>query len=776
MRVPHRPAFAALAGLSLAVAGTAAAAAVVPAGPATGPAAARAVATRPAPVVLVGTGGIPWTAVNARAAPSLARLADAGAIGAVTVRGVRTTACPVDGWLALSAGRRAGDPDDPDAPEPARPPCRPIEVQNDVTATSPGVTASSPGPATVTSWPRYRTAAASGKFDAEPGLLGQTLGRAGTCAAAVGPGAAVALAVPAGRPGAGQVATVQRYQPDLPAPDALAATLADPACPLTVIDAGAVRDPRDAPQGATETDVAVAPGDRADQLRAVDTAVGAVLAAAPADARVLVVSLADSGRTPRLQAVATGGPGFGPGLLRTTSTRQVALVQATDLAPTVLALLDLPAPASFVGSPLQTLAAPGQAPANPATRLRKVTDLERSALRIQDLVSPFFNGLVIAQLVLYGAAAVVLRGGWASGARRRRLLDLVRRVALVFACVPAATYLANTVPWWRAEHPMPAIVGAVAGYVVVLAVIAQLGPWRRFPLGAFGAVAGMTAVVLAVDVLTGSRLQVSSLMGSQPVVAGRFYGFGNVSYALFATGALLLAVAVADHLAGRGRRRAAGLGVAAIGVVATALDVSPAWGSDFGGTLALLPAFALLTLLVLGIRLSVPKLITVGLVTAGLLTAVSVVDWLQPADQRSHLGRFVQTVLDGGAWQVVSRKAAGNLSILFSSVLSLLVPFAALFLALVLMRPSSWGARALARAYDRSPVLRQGLTCLLVLLGIGFAVNDSGTAIPAVGATLAIPLIIAVSMQALLDDEPARPEPAAAPARSTAPPPGDSPG
>jgi hypothetical protein len=45
------------------------------------------------------------------------------------------------------------------------------------------------------------------------------------------------------------------------------------------------------------------------------------------------------------------------------------------------------------------------------------------------------------------------------------------------------------------------------------------------------------------------------------------------------------------------------------------------------------------------------------------------------------------------------------------------------------------------------------LACLLLLLGIGFAVNDSGTVIPAIGATLAIPLVIAVSMRALEDDE-----------------------
>ncbi|MEO7745676.1 MAG: hypothetical protein ABIV05_05560, partial [Actinomycetota bacterium] len=70
-----------------------------------------------------------------------------------------------------------------------------------------------------------------------------------------------------------------------------------------------------------------------------------------------------------------------------------------------------------------------------------------------------------------------------------------------------------------------------------------------------------------------------------------------------------------------------------------------------------------------------------------------------------------------------------------------------------LMRPSSWGARALAIAYERSPTLRRGLACLLVLLAIGFAANDSGTVIPANGAILALPLVIAASMKALQDDD-----------------------
>jgi len=148
------------------------------------------------------------------------------------------------------------------------------------------------------------------------------------------------------------------------------------------------------------------------------------------------------------------------------------------------------------------------------------------------------------------------------------------------------------------------------------------------------------------------------------------------------------------------------------------------------------------------VRLSWRRALLIALVTIVVIMALSLADYARPAGDRTHLGRFVQTVLDGGAWPVIERKLRQNLDILFKPI-SLLLPFAVAFVALVLARPASWGARPLQLAYDRSPVLRHGLVAWAVLVGLGFALNDSGTAIPAVAATVAIPLLIAVSVRAL---------------------------
>jgi hypothetical protein len=259
-------------------------------------------------------------------------------------------------------------------------------------------------------------------------------------------------------------------------------------------------------------------------------------------------------------------------------------------------------------------------------------------------------------------------------------------------------------------------------------------------------------------------------MGLQPVVAGRFYGMGNVTYALFATAGLLLATALADPLVRQGRRPMAGVIVGAVAAFVVVVDAWPAWGSDFGGPPASIPAFAFLTFAVLGIRLTVRRAALILLGTLAVVSLISILDWLRPPEDRSHLGRFVQTVFDGGAWDVMKRKLAQNMDILFSNLLSVLVPVGVLFVVLVLLRPSSWGANALQRAFDRSPVLRAGLLSGLVMWVIGFALNDSGTAIPAVSATLAIPLVIATSITALgsAGDPPTPPPPQVAASPRTA--------
>jgi hypothetical protein len=760
-------------------------------------------------VVVVGVSGLRWDDVGALTTPALWSLSLQGSVGTVAARSVRSSACPADGWLALSAGARSAD-----LPGEAPGECRRLRL--------------APAGEPVPGWADYLQAADEEDFDARPGLFGQTVRDGGVTATGFGGGAAIALAGPDGVP-VGDLAPVPSTR-----------TLADRVSAamgtseLVVLDAGTVRDPgrglvdrpasgidddgdgqpdpdaepvpeppADAAEDLTAPD-AVTETTRSEQVRAVDARIGAVLEAvteANHDTTVLVASLADSGPVPHLQLAAALGPAavdgaaaFTGGLLSSRATRQPGYVMTTDVSPTVLEALgirDLAPGGALVGSTIT--AVPGAAAAN--ARVAAMIDEDRHAWAVRPLVGPFFGLLIVANLVLYALVSLglngavleslgsglnrVLPGRWgravaaALRSRPELLLSALRVAGVAVASVPVSTFLANLLPWWRAQPPSYVLAGLVAAWVAALTCLALLPRWRGWLLGPLGVVAAVTALVVAADVVTGGRLQISSLMGVQPLVGARFYGFNNQAFALFAATTVLLAAALANPLVQRGRRRQAATLVATVGVVATVLDGMPGLGSDFGGPPALVPGFAVLALLAAGVRISWVKALAILAAGAVVVIGFAVVDWTRPADSRTHLGRFVQTVLDGGLWPVIARKAGQNLDILFGNWLTLLAIGGIALVVLVLGRPLRTAASApdggpfgwlsagapLTRLGTDAPMLRPGLVALAVTLGIGFALNDSGVVIPAVGVSVAVPLLAAACAGWMLS---VRPEPAGA--------------
>jgi len=759
-------ALAVLAGLALAAPAAAApsesstsATSTIPTGTATsGPRAGSSTRVQ-GPLVVIGTAGLRWDDLDPDS-EALATVLANGSVAALVPRSVELTACPIDGWLAVSAGRRAD-----------------AERRPDGSCVAPTVASGVPGgPTKVQGWERYRERAAAQGFAAQLGTLGSALTAAGLRTAAIGPGAAVALAD--GRGLAPAVWPAGREQDGAPPPEEHLADALATRPDLLVIDAGAVQD--------------VAPdADRSTEVAALDARLATILDALPTGATVIIASLADdpsssvttatdaqnesvgsaggrSGARMQLAAIVGVRPGGGmyPGaLLHSGSTRQDGLVVTPDLPATVLHLLGLTVPATVDGSPL----APGPTVGTDADRLERLIDLDLAAVTIQPLVTPVLAVAVLIEALAALALALGVRGLPASAAAlRRRLLTGLHVVGIAGGCLPAATVLAGLVPWWRAFAPGVALGAAVLVGTVLVAAVALAAPWRRRPLGPAGMVGALTMLVLTADVAAGSPLSLTTVMGGQPLMGGRFYGFGNPLFAVFGAAAVVLTVALADALSDNGSRsgsaRTVVVVVGAIGLLAAAIDVAPPLGADVGGAPAVIPAFAVLALRCTRRTVTWRLLGLVGLGTVAAVAAVAVADWLRPAPDRTHLGRFVQTAIDGGAWDVLRRKAIQNMEILISSPMTLLIPVAAALGVWLLMRPERFGLTALRTAYDRLPRLVDGLVALGVMLAIAFATNDSGTSIPPAAGLFAVPVLIAVTARAVAD-EPASAPSAARPAR-----------
>lgn len=703
----------------------------------------------PHPVVFIGTPGLSWSDVSPEDTPAIWELLD-GSIGSLSVRSIRTVACPLDGWLALNAAERAAGP------------------SSDCNVLVDPVNSEIPV------WEDIEESVSEQNYSAPLGQLDTNLTQAGVSSVAIGPGAGVALANDSG--------WVANYEPRLTPGEGLARQVqhATSAHDLVVIDTGPIRP---APKGAYSTSEQF----HADQVRIINNRVEAIKRGIDDSGReptIIFASLADRS-SPSARVFAITGGDWSGGVITSPSTRQPGYSLTTDLHATVLN--ELGVSGKYQGNPVR---------AEPSTlSLHERVEAERDRQRQSEVLQPpiiptFFFTMVVVNVALYAAVAIGLKrpnmsrfnawlhrrvgkvppqvdGTWLPP--RTNVLRVMRVVALSVASLPVASYVANFLPWWRTETPGLVLTLTIIGAIAVLVTIALAGPWRNTPLGPATVIAGILALILAGDVALGSPLQLGSVMGNPPVVAGRWYGMNNTAFAQFSTAMILLSIACAQPFVRRNHRVVAAIIITAFGVVTAFIDGAPFLGADFGGPPAILPAFFILALLAAGVRLTIKRVSLVFLATAAIVVAIAFIDWLRPADERSHIGNFFQQVLDGQLLIVVWRKLDANLRVLMGNrPLTILALSAVALVVFVLARPIrteiseprggryAWlsGGTPIKAMGQKAPLLGSALVGAALVAGLGMAANDSGIAIPANVAAVLVPSLIAATATWMLSLEP----------------------
>ncbi|WP_122261955.1 hypothetical protein [Ornithinimicrobium cerasi] len=657
-----------------------------------------------APVVLVGVPGLTWDLVGPTTTPVLERMSREGASAALVVRGTHEVTCAADAWLTLGAGQRAAT-DVAGCVDAREERGRGGEDGSEGAADGSAgaaypVVGEVVGAAGVDprAWHRWQESAERRALGPQLGTLARLVEEAGGCVAAYGAGAALGAADPDG-----EVAHLQEQ-----GVTAQGAPELVPSCDLHLVAAPEVLD-----------------GDRGGVLAGVDAAVGDLVDQLPAGSRLVVAGTGHTaGRAEATVLLSTlVAEDSGPRSLASVSTRQVGLVQLTDLTVGLLQAVGVRTGASddgaLAGGPPVVVAVEDGAREDPAAHARELAAGVSDGKRL----APWALG-ALAVLVLPVLALGV-------GLRRRRVVAVVATLAMA---VPVATFLAGILPWWRAGQPVVALVGAVLAAAALVTVLAWAGPWRRDPLGPVAVVAGVTLAVLGVDVLASSRLGLVSVLGLQPVTAGRFYGQGNVGFGTM-LGALLVAAAV---LLSRLPRREAAAAVLVLGVGTTVVNAAPQAGADFGGVPATVLATGLLLLSALGLPWRPRSMALLALAGAVVAGAVMVLDWARGPQSRTHLGDFVQSTLDGEAAGIVGRKLSQSLGILVSYPLSWLAVLALVLVTVVAAtRRPGWTA-----ALWREPGIRPALLAGAVAMALTWALNDSGIA--AVALTLALLIATAI--------------------------------
>lgn len=569
-------------------------------------------ATRP--IVVIGVGGLRADMITEAGTPNLFRFVRGAAVGNVVVKTVAATTCPADGWLMLNAGARILDP-------ASRGSCADV--------------------ATVLGrWPGIVAEAATNRY--EPAL--GSLAHAFPSAVAVGPGAQIALV------GAhGQAPRSVSSIGDVP-----------PGTGLVVVDAGAITrtdDPRPSWFSPFARGVRLTTAER-EQASAIDGRIGGILAQVRANpalgeqAIVVVTSVGDSNRSiPMLQFIGVAGPGVPPGYVGTIRVPAVAVL--SDLTPI---LADKP---NVLGLHFDPDGASATA------RLDRLVEVADQGFVTRAAIPLWWASLLLAagSICLIGVVRARRgRGGSdlaASPASRAShpapTLNLPFLIAtLATLSLPAATMLA--VPTMGLGAVGTLIVSWILAAAIAVAVLIALAVTRAPRSLAPVLVSGLTAVVILADVLLGSPMSRNAILGSPFQMGWRFYGMSNGAFAILAMTLFFALAHAGSGLVRRGHRGSAIAVVILLGAATAFVDSSAKFGADFGGLLALIIGTAALALLLSGRTLS-PRRVGIVVAVAVPLTLLSAwIDYLRPAQSRTHLGNFFAKIVDGGAWPVVVRK------------------------------------------------------------------------------------------------------------------------
>ncbi|MGB4635323.1 MAG: alkaline phosphatase family protein [Actinomycetaceae bacterium] len=712
----------------------------------------------PTPLVVIGFSGVNWSYVNDDTAPNLAVFAEDAVLANLVVKTVGSTTCPNAGWMTINTGHRNVDPVAGAAAGGG-------SALLGGSASTRGICsgtfeADSAGNLGADFDELWAEASTKSPYAATAGPFGDQLALAGVSVGSAGSGGALAVrnsggefnaAIPAQATVLPLRTHVNLTHDDGVARDVVAAYEALDGHDLVVLDLGRVRD--------THTDVARKDAGSTDaatqllaafsgpkppteavlaQLKVLDTELGDVLRAVPADTNIMVISVADTdSRTARLQVFAMSGPAVEAGTLAATnSTRQDGLVQLTDIPQTILALLGKEPVEEYVGS--EILVSGGE-----IGGYADVLDADLRASSVRPAVGPFYIFTVVVAGVFLIAALVIRR-------RPERLLGArMRYFGLFAAALPASSFLLNLVPWWRLD---PSTIVFLGGVIALAALIAGIAMWsgRYSTLGPVSVVALVTAATIGIDAVFGSTLHASSVLGDQPQSGGRFYGLSNAPFTIFAVAMIVLTVIAIRQLKEYRAAVVVPAAIVALGIATAVIDGAPSVGADFGGPPAIAVAFLVLLFLALGRTFTVRRVLLIGAIGAGVAMAIAFADWLRPVEERTHLGRFFQDVIDGHALQVVYRKAG----MLWHSV-----PWPVwIIVALVLVAVAVWGMKnreqILARPDFSSPdtlEMRWGVVAIATLAVVGVAINDSGLVIALFAIVFGMPLVI-VAVDRLLAD------------------------
>ena len=489
--------------------------------------------------------------------------------------------------------------------------------------------------------------------------------------------------------------------------------------------------------------------------------------------------------------------------IRVPSTHQNNLVQLTDISTTIAARYGAKSPerasgqalaqnsqsinkSVFAGNRIDTLKQEQNSSDNSATT--KVTSARQALIHSlinQDKHARASRAVMVYNTIIIVVFTLAVVRLWRRKSLERRVCGIrgiefsgkqllsLQRLSIFTAVLSVGYLLINLVPWYSMIITWSYTIGdsvyqvvdtfktvalqvvtATAGAALIALVLTALINWLTrksvsYSTG-FIVAAALNGLIWFGDGISGNHLTFNSPLTMNALVAGRFYGVSNTAFAFGAVGAMIALLAWADWLKSRYSMRISLLAVSGVGLLLVIADAAPFLGADLGGALALIPTLGVALVKLSGRSLHPRILALLGLISAGLLSGVAILEWLLRGENSTHLGRFGGQLLDGTFLATIGKKFKALVGpfIDANGQIALMIVKIIVALAVVSIVLAVW--LRLYRATRRQgvpEVYRLQLDTLTVLLLLEVGLNDSGASMAVYSLFLLVPLACLMSLE-----------------------------
>ncbi len=396
------------------------------------------------------------------------------------------------------------------------------------------------------------------------------------------------------------------------------------------------------------------------------------------------------------------GDGMEEGLLTSPTTRQTGIITLTDIAPSI---------ASYLQAPFFSTNGRAWQVVPEENNLSVMHNIQERTVFTSFLRPIMVKGYVFIHLLVI---AGILFFMFFDPEKARYLISL----PLALLAVPLTWLLLSLFPItdiWLYSVLFVVVAIALVLFSLLLARNRNIDPLIILCMA--------TVFGILLDTVTGGYLQKYAVLSYDPMGGARYYGIGN-EYMGVLLGASIVGISLfVQRLQNHTTFQYLLTGIIFISVLAVL--GSPRWGSNFGGFTASLIAFIFTFLRLLRIRMS-PRNILIAIGVVGLLcVGVFILDYLRPAELRSHFGQFAASIHKSGfsaIKEVVVRKISMNYKLIRSTVWTRVLLSSLLALGILFYRPVGIFRCLLTK----NPAIAAGFSGSVLGAFMALIFNDSG--------------------------------------------------